>query len=125
MILSMMLIYDQVISRKTTATSVPLKSPAVSIANDENIQVNEVGIDIGNAVMATPNSQSSQSSAGVIRIESSENLSSRRRNESEPLSKHDHNLERNYGSHDYTGYRSNVHRNIASKAPVKRSSSER
>ena len=109
------------ISRKTT-TGVPLKSPAPPVANDENSQVNEVGIDVGNAVMATPNSQSSQSSAGVIRIESSENLSSRRRNESEPLSKRDHNLER---SHDYTGHRSNVHRNTISKAPVKRSSSER
>jgi len=108
----------QVISRKTTAiASVLLKSPAASVVN-ENGQSTEVGIDIGNAVTATPNSQSSQSSAGVVRIESSENLSTRRRNESEPLSK----LDYNYG---LRAVHSNVHRTVTSTTPVKRSSSER
>lgn len=111
------------ITRKTA--SVPLKSPAATapvVANEENSQqVTEVGIDVGNAVMATPNSQSSQSSAGVVRIESSENLSSRRRNESEPLSKY--SLERLRGSHDQLPH-SSIYKVIAGKPPAKRSSSE-
>lgn len=111
------------ISRKTS--SVPLKSPAAAAVHcNDDQQINEVGIDVGNAVMATPNSQSSQSSAGVVRIESTENLSSRRRNESEPLSKY--GSEKIHGSHDHPGHqspRSNIHSKI--KPPVKRSSSER
>lgn len=112
------------ISRKTS--SVPLKSPAAAaVHSNDDQQINEVGIDVGNAVMATPNSQSSQSSAGVVRIESTENLSSsRRRNESEPLSKY--GSEKIHGSHDHPGHqspRSNIHSKI--KPPVKRSSSER
>lgn len=110
-----------------------MRSPAAAAVavtpfavNDENSQVNEVGIDVGNAAMTTPNSQSSQSSAGVVRIESSENLSSRRRNESEPLSKYgDHKI---HGSHDHHGQQMfrNIHKNVAAdKPPVKRSSSER
>ena len=114
------------ISRKTTAA--PLKSPVASsaaVVNDD--QHIEVGIDVGNAVMATPNSQSSQSSAGVVRIESTESLSSRRRNESEPLSKY--SLERSQGSHDHFGQQVAVGRSnilmAAGKPLVKRSSSER
>ena len=105
----------------------PLKSPVApssAVANgDQHI---EVGIDIGNAVMATPNSQSSQSSAGVVRIESTESLSSRRRNESEPLSKY--SQEKSSGSHDYHGHQHTEARSIitaSGKSPVKRSSSER
>ena len=115
------------ISRKTTA--VPLKSPVApvaAVASDDQ-QVNEVGIDVGNAVMATPNSQSSQSSAGVVRIESTESLSSRRRNESEPLSKY--SLDRSHGSHDHFAQQAAAIRSnmlmAAGKPPVKRSSSER
>ena len=114
------------ISRKTT--NVPLKSPvapSAAVANGD--QHNEVGIDIGNAAMATPNSQSSQSSAGVVRIESTESLSSRRRNESEPLSKY--SQEKYSGSHEYLGHQPAEGRNsiimASGKPPVKRSSSER
>lgn len=112
------------ISRKTT--SVPLKSPAATAAvvSDENSQKQtEVGIDVGNAVMATPNSQSSQSSAGVVRIDSTENLLvQRRRNESEPLSKY--SLERT-GSQDQLGRQATRSKTIVGKSPVKRSASER
>ena len=111
------------ISRKTT--SVPLKSPAATAAvvNDENSQKHEVGIDVGNAAMATPNSQSSQSSAGVVRIDSSENLLvQRRRNESEPLSKY--SLERT-GSQDQMGRQATRSKTTVGKSPVKRSASER
>lgn len=119
------MILCQVISRKTT--SVPLKSPAATAAvvSDDNSQQQhtEVGIDVGNPAMATPNSQSSQSSAGVVRIESTENLlTQRRRNESEPLSKY--SLER-IGSHDQMGRQVTRSKTAVGKSPVKRSSSER
>ena len=86
------------ISRKTT--TVPLKSPVAPTAAvaDENQQVNEVGIDVGNAVTATPNSQSLQSSAGVVRSKSTESLSLWRQSESELSSKY--SLERSHGSHE-------------------------
>ena len=107
-------------------------APTASVANDDQ-QVNEVGIDVGNAVTATPNSQSSQSSAGVVRIESTENLSSRRRNESEPLSRYSlqkshGSHERSHGSHDPFAQQAAAIRNsmlMANKPPVKRSSLER
>lgn len=107
-------------------------APTAAVANYDQ-QINEVGIDVGNAVMATPNSQSSQSSAGVVRIESTESLSSRRRNESEPLSKYSLEKshvshERGHGSHDPFAQQAAAIRNsmlMAGKPPVKRSSSER
>ena len=74
------------ISRKT-APAPTIKSPATPSTTDESSQSHEVGIDVGNAAITTPNSQGSQSSAGVA-IETSENLSSRRRNESEPPTKY-------------------------------------
>ena len=118
------MILCQVISRKTT--SVPLKSPAATaavVSDDNSQQHTEVGIDVGNAAMATPNSQSSQSSAGVVRIESTENLlTHRRRNESEPLSKY--SLER-IGPHDQLGRQVTRSKTAVGKSPVKRSSSER
>ena len=112
------------ISRKTT--SVPLKSPAATAAvvNDDNSQqqINEVGIDVGNAAMVTTNSQSSQSSAGVVRIESTKNLLvQRQRNESEPLSKY--SLE-GIGSQDQLGHQATRCKTTVGKSPVK-STSER
>lgn len=106
------------ISRKTT--SVPLRSPAATTAIVSDV---EIGIDVGNAAMATPNSQSSQSSAGVVRIDSTENLLvQRRRNESEPLSKY--SLERT-GSQDQLGRQATRSKTTVGKSPVKRSASER
>ena len=82
-------------------TTVPLKSPVApttAVAN-ENQQVNEVSINVSNAIMiTTPNLQSLQSSAGVVRSKSTESLSLWRQNESELSSKY--SLERSHGSHE-------------------------
>ena len=83
------------IGRKNT--TVPMKSPVAPTAavTNEDQQVNEIGFDVGNAVTATPNSQSLQSSAGVVRNKSTESLSSWQQNESEPFSKY-----WSHGSHE-------------------------
>ena len=113
------------ISRKTT--SVPLKSPAATAAvvSDDNSQqqINKVGIDVGNAAMATTNSQSLQSNPRVVRIESTKNLLvQRERNESEPLAKC--SLE-GIGSQDQLGHQATHSNTTVGKSPVKRSTSER
>ena len=113
------------IRRKTA--SVPLKSLTATAAvisdNNSQQQINKVGIDVGNAAMVTTNSQSSQSSAGVVRIESTKNLLvQRQQNESEPLSKY--SLKR-IGSQDQLGHQVTHSKTTVGKPPVKRSASER
>jgi len=112
-----------VISRKTAAAP-PIKFPTTSAVSDENSQSHEVGIDVGNAAITTPNSQGSQSSAGIV-IETSEHLSLRKRNESEPPTKYGDTYLPPGGS-PYQHHRL-PHSNLLErrKPPVTRSSSER